>query len=140
MKIGGNIIALIQVLANNGKNIIGESDNVWVDVIAMKGFLDLSTGESKRTIYNTKVQESSHVFICDYKALKNLSTGWVWDAVSLANGKISTEKLDYEVDLTSENARMIVDGAVYNISIIDDPMGLHQHLEIYLKYVGGQNG
>ena len=32
---------------------------------------------------------------------------------------------------------MIINDSVYNIQLIDDPMGLHQHLEIYLKYIGG---
>ena len=28
--------------------------------------------------------------------------------------------------------------AVYEILLIDDPMHMHEHLEIYLKYIGGQ--
>ena len=30
-----------------------------------------------------------------------------------------------------------VDGVVYELTMIDDPMELHEHIEIYLKYVGG---
>jgi len=38
----------------------------------------------------------------------------------------------------AENSRMIVNGGVYDVKLIDDPMGLHKQLEIYLKYTGGQ--
>ena len=42
------------------------------------------------------------------------------------------------VDVTSDNARMIVNGEVYEILLIDDPMNMHDHLEIYLRFIGGQ--
>lgn len=43
-----------------------------------------------------------------------------------------------KVDVTSDNARMVVDGKVYEILLIDDPMNMHEHLEIYLRFIGGQ--
>lgn len=138
--IGGNTIALFQVLDAGQKNDKGIRQNQWVDVSASKGFLDLTSGDSKYTTYNAKIQESTHIFICDYKSFKGLSGKWVWDAFSFVKGVVSTVELDSTVDVTSENARMIIDGQIYNIMVIDDPMNLHQHLEIYLKYTGGQNG
>lgn len=138
--IGGNTIALFQVKDAGKKNAIGEREHTWVDVASAKGWLDLSGGDSKNTTYNAKIQESTHLFLCDYQSFKGLSGKWVWDALNFINGVISTAKLDDKVDVTSENARMLIDGNVYQIMIIDDPMGMHQHIEIYLKFVGGQNG
>lgn len=138
--IGGNILALFQVKDGGKKNAIGEREYNWVDVASSKGWLDLSGGESKYTTYNAKIQESTHIFLCDYQTFKGLSGEWVWDTLNFISGEISTLTSDKKVDVTSENARMLIDGLIYQIMLIDDPMNLHQHLEIYLKFVGGQNG
>lgn len=111
--IGGNVTALLQIKDSRTKNAIGERETAWADVVRIKGFLDLSSGDSKHTTFNAKIQESTHIFLCDFQSFKGV---------------------------TSENARMLIDGQVYQIQLIDNPMGLNQHLEIYLKYVGGQNG
>lgn len=110
--IGGNAKAIIQIKDSEESNAIGEYQTIWIDKKVITGFLDLSSGDSKYLPNNAKVQESTHIFICDYVFLS----------------------------VTSENSRMIIDNQVYDIMLIDDPMKLHQHLEIYLKYVGGQNG
>lgn len=138
--IGGNTLALFQVKDGGKKNAIGEREHNWVDVASSKGWLDLSGGESKYTTYNAKIQESTHIFLCDYQTFKGLSGEWVWDTLNSISGEISTLTSDKKVDVTSENARMLIDGLIYQIMLIDDPMNLHQHLEIYLKFVGGQNG
>lgn len=138
--IGGNTLALFQVKDGGKKNAIGEREHNWVDVASSKGWLDLSGGESKYTTYNAKIQESTHIFLCDYQTFKGLSGEWVWDTSNFISGEISTLTSDKKVDITSENARMLIDGLIYQIMLIDDPMNLHQHLEIYLKFVGGQNG
>lgn len=138
--IGGNTLALFQVKDGGKKNAIGEREHNWVDVASSKGWLDLSGGESKYTTYNAKIQESTHIFLCDYQTFKGLSGEWVWDTLNFISGEISTLTSDKKVDVTSENARMLIDGLIYQIMLIDDPTNLHQHLEIYLKFVGGQNG
>lgn len=138
--IGGNTLALFQVKDGGKKNAIGEREHNWVDVASSKGWLDLSGGDSKYTTYNAKIQESTHIFLCDYQTFKGLSGEWVWDTLNFISGEISTLTSDRKVDVTSENARMLIDGLIYQIMLIDDPMNLHQHLEIYLKFVGGQNG
>lgn len=138
--IGGNTLALFQVKDGGKKNAIGEREHNWVDVASSKGWLDLSGGESKYTTYNAKIQESTHIFLCDYQTFKGLSGERVWDTLNFISGEISTLTSDKKVDVTSENARMLIDGLIYQIMLIDDPMNLHQHLEIYLKFVGGQNG
>ena len=107
--IGGNIAAEVQVRTVT-KNAIGEQVEAWATVQTLTGFLDYQSGSSEYTSYNAKMQESTHIFICDY----------------------------VELDAKAENSRMVVNGGRYDIMLIDDPMGLHKHLEIFLKFTGGQ--
>lgn len=109
--IGGNVTAEIQT-STTSKNAIGEAVKAWQTVQSITGWLDLSAGDSKYTTYNAKMQESTHIFIADYVAL--------------------------DASIKAENSRMIVNGSRYDVMLIDDPMGLHKQLEIYLKYTGGQ--
>lgn len=111
MGIGGNMSAVIQARENAGKSAIGTCEQVWIDKITLRGWLDLSNGDSKYTNFNAKVQESTHIFLCDYQPLP---------------------------DVESENARMVIQGQIYDILLIDDPMNMNEHLEIYLRFVGGQ--
>lgn len=109
--IGGNIQGLIQV-STTEKNEIGEAVKSWADVQTITGWLDLSSGDSKYTVYSAKVQESTHVFVADYVQLDSR--------------------------ITAENSRMVIGGKRYDVMLIDDPMDMHNQLEIYLKYTGGQ--
>lgn len=135
--VGGNTYALVQVKETT-VNEIGERIAEWIDCTSVHGWLDLSAGDSKHTNFNAKVQESTHIFLCDYTSLTNLSTAWVWDPFSFLTGVIKSTDSDTTVDATSENARMVVNGLVYEILLIDNPMGMNEHLEIYLRYVGGE--
>ena len=105
--IGGNIEAMLQQKSGSEVNSIGERIQAWSDYLKLWGWLDLSTGDSKYN-YDAKLQESTHIFICDYTA----------------------------VDRKADNKRLVVNGIIYDVLLIDDPMELHQQLEIYLKYVG----
>ena len=51
---------------------------------------------------------------------------------------IDKDEQEEIVDITSDNARMVIDGMVYEILLIDNPMNLNEHLEIYLRFIGGQ--
>ena len=42
------------------------------------------------------------------------------------------------VKVSAESTRMVADSQVYDVKLIDDPMGLHEQWEIYLAYTGGQ--
>lgn len=117
--IGGNITATIQVKTGTGKNVIGEQVESWKDVGTCIGFLDYSSGQTDNAQYNAKIQDTTHFFICDY---------FRW--------KTATQ----DEKVTSENSRLILNNEIYNVLLIDDPMELHQHLEIYLKYIGGGLG
>lgn len=105
--IGGNINAIFQQMDDTEVNHLGERIPRWFDIRTLTGWLDLSGGDSKYT-YDTKLQESTHVFICDYTT----------------------------IDRDASDKRMVIDGKVYMVLLIDDPMELHQHLEISLKFVG----
>lgn len=109
--IGGNVNGTIQI-SSVEKNAIGEGVKTWTDVQTLHGFLDFSSGDARNNTYNTKLQESSHLFICDYVPLDS--------------------------QIKTENSRMLVNGEIYDIVMIDDPMGIHEHFEIFMKYTGGQ--
>lgn len=111
--IGGNIHAVIQI-STVTKNEYGVQEKTWTDVQTLWGWLDLTSGSSQYRVYNAKVQESSHVFICDYTILNPK----VW----------------------AENSRMVIDGEAYDIMMIDNPMRLKDgsQWEFFLKYTGGQ--
>ena len=111
MSIAGNTIAQIQI-STTTKNDIGESEKSWTTVQNIAGWLDLSSGDSKYTTYNAKIQESTHVFVSDYQTLN--------------------------ASIKAENSRIIVNEKTYDVLLIDDPMELHKQLEIYLKFTGGE--
>lgn len=107
-KIGGNITAILQKKVTE-KNEIGEDVTSFVDYKTLKGFLDFMTGQVELGTYNANIQESTHVFICD-----------VFAGVP-----------------DDENAyRMVINGKIYEIKLIDNPMKLNKHIEFYLSYVG----
>ncbi len=105
--IGGNTEVTVQYYDDVGINEIGERVPIWKSLMTLTGWLDLMAGEAKYT-YNAKLQESTHIFLCDY----------------------------VELDKYVTNKRMKIDNDIYDILLIDDPMNMHQHLEIYLRYVG----
>lgn len=95
-------------------NEIGEKEIKWVDAFSFGGVLGLQSGDSKYSNFNAKIEESTHILICDYQA----------DIYTLRNN----------------NTRIRAKGMMYDVLLIDNPDELDIHLEIYLRYVGGQNG
>lgn len=79
-------------------------------VMSVRGWLDLQGGGASHQSYEAKLQETTHVFLSDYDAaFANLSTA---------------------------NLFLLIGGRRYEVLLIDDPMGMHAHLETYLKHVG----
>ena len=109
--IGGNTTAQIQIRTVT-KNKIGEQVEGWKGIKELTGWLDLMAGDSERLNYHQKIQKSTHVFLSDYVQLPDT--------------------------VKTENSRFVSGGNVYDITLIDDPMGRHRQLEIYLKFTGGQ--
>lgn len=110
--IGGNVTATIQAYHDVTMNAIGEATPNWQNVQTLRGWLDMSSGESRYSTYNAKVQESTHIFLCDYVPL--------------------------HASINAERSRMLINGQIYDILMIDNPMGMNQHYEIYLRFTGGQ--
>lgn len=106
--IDGNTIASVQMKTVKTDDI-GAQTSSWNNIDTISGYLDLSTGNSNYTNQDVKIQESTHIFIAEYKIL----------------------------GVTVENGRLVIDNKCYDIMYIDDVMNMHQHYEIYLKYVGG---
>jgi SPP1 family predicted phage head-tail adaptor len=105
--IGGNIEAVLQQKNESTTNSIGERISTWKNVLTMRGWLDYSGGDSKYT-YDAKLQETTHIFITDYTP----------------------------IDRKADDKRLVVNGVVYDVLLIDDPMELHQQLEFSLKVMG----
>ena len=107
-EISGNTVMVLQT-KQNSRNRIGEGEQIWTDAVSLTGFLDLMNCSSGYSNFNAKLQESTHVFLADYA----------------------------EITVKPEECRAVIGEDVYDVQLIDDPMGLHEHLEIFLKYVGG---
>ena len=111
--IGGKTIGTIQT--NTAvKNAIGEAAKEWVDAFSHVGWLDLQSGDSKYSTNKAKIEESTHVFLCDYHS-----------------GIYA---------LAGQDVRMIIKGMVYDVLLIDNPMEMNEQLEIYLRKVGAWDG
>lgn len=111
--IGGNITGKFQVCSTK-KNEIGEAEKKWVDSVNQIGWLGLQNGDSKYANFNAKIEESTHVFLCDY------------------NAKIYA--------LCGLDVRMVIKGFVYDVLLIDNPDEMDEQLEIYLRKVGAWHG
>lgn len=114
--IGGNIQATVQIKTSSGKNVIGENIEAWENVGEVKGYIDFASGQNDMQNYNAKLQRTSHYFICDYQK-------WI--------------AMKHDQNVTAENSRMVINENIYNVLMIDNPMELNQHIEVYLEYVGG---
>lgn len=109
--IGGNISAVVQT-KQTAVNAIGEAIHTWDDAFSVIGWLGMQSGEQKYTSYNAKIEETSHVFLCDYHS----------GIYALAD----------------KDTRMVIKGKVYDVLLIDNPDEMDEQLEIYLRKVGGQ--
>lgn len=104
--IGGNRLAQLQT-CQLFRNEIGERVKEWNTLVQLKGWLDYTTGETGRQTFDAKVQDTSHIFVCDYVKLP--------------------------AEVKPDTSRLVVDGQPYDIVLIDNPMELDYQLEIYLK-------
>ena len=105
--IGGNTDLILKT-RKQVKNEIGEEVTTWENYKTIHGFIDFMSESTGRGSFNSKIVESTHVFVCDYVDIDKS----VIDLMAYHNNK------------------------EYEITYIDDPMGLHYQLEIFLKYIG----
>ena len=114
-KVKGNTPFVLQKIGqSNTVNALGEKEVQWIDAVSFAGVLALQSGDSKYSSFNAKIEESTHIMLCDYNAEINA--------------------------LRDKNTRLIAKGFMYDVLLIDNPDELDIQLEIYLRFVGGQNG
>lgn len=112
-RIEGNTKAAVQIKTVE-KDEYQADRATWKDAFPLSGVLDLLDGGVNLKMMS-RVEDADYIFMCDY-------------FVPAYNGE----------KLTAENSRFLIDGEVYEVKLFDDPMNLHEHLEIYLKYLGWQ--
>lgn len=90
---------------------IGGKTATWAPYGTIDGYLDLLSGSDQNTILNAAVEQSTHILVAP----------------------------NYQEGVTA--AMRVQDGSRwYEITHVDDPMGQHHHLELYLKYGGEASG
>ena len=114
--IGGNVMGVVQVKTLGEKNAIGEAVTTWHTKCSQIGWLSLQSGDSKYGNFKTKLEESTHVFVCDF------------------NAEI------YALSVADAQVRMMLKDTVYDVLLIDNPDEMDEQLEIYLRRVGAWNG
>lgn len=90
-------------------NGIGGFTETDVSIGSFNGWIDLLSGEGQQLTHNADIQDSTHVLITDYRT--DIKKGM----------KIS--------DGTNK----------YLVTLVDDPVSVHHHLEIYLRFEGAAN-
>lgn len=78
----------------------------FVDFMTVNGYIDLASGTDQAVNQNAVVEESTH-----YAIITKYVSG-----------------IEKDMELTDEG------GKQYVITYVDDPVGIHHHLEIYLTF------
>ena len=108
--VGGNATASV-VRAVRGLNAQGKAVEGGTEaVMEVRGWLDYQGGQKGHTAYQAPLEDTTHVFVSDYDA-------------------------DYAA-LEEDGLSLVIGGRRYEVLLIDDPMGLHAHIETFLRYVG----
>lgn len=113
--IGGNILGTVQTKGYSFKNEIGEREHASGKEYEILGWLGLQNGDSKYNKFNAKIEESTHVFLCDY------------------------DEDIYALTDEDQDIKMVIKGKIYDVLLIDNPDEMDEQLEIYLRKIGGQN-
>lgn len=87
---------------------IGGVVETWVNFTTLFGYIDLVTGTNQNSAQNAILEQSTHLVIIP----------------------------EYTDDPTDQMRIIDTSGRWYAITYVDDPMGVHHHLEIYCRYGG----
>lgn len=117
--IDGNIELVLKRKSSFDKNEIGENVPKLVDYMTFKGFLDMANTNTTHAVYNAKMQDSTHYFICDYKELETFIDD---------KGVEKKPRIDELVAYCNDKE--------FDVLWVDNPMELNYHLEFYLEYKG----
>ncbi len=109
----GTTSAVLQVLTPTVYNDLGEPERDWEEDRTIIGWLDYIAGTLEGSIsrFYAPLEQSTHCFLCDYHALDG-------------------------VEDPPERLRLVVGRKIFQVLLLDDPMGMHHHWEIYLKHLG----
>lgn len=108
--IGGNVTASV-VRSKMAVNTQGAAlEGIAEPLMEIVGWLDYQGGQKGHTAYQAPLEDTTHLFLSDYDAA------------------FASQKED--------GLSLVVNGRRYEVLLIDDPMGLHEHLETFLRYVG----
>src|SRR5574344_1321568 len=99
------ITAEVHRKTEDGRNSLGELIYSFKKVAEVDGFLDLISGD-RSNLQNAEIEQSSHLFIT----------------------------FDFSQELTI-NDQLVYNRKFYEITFVDNPMELNDHLEVYLKAV-----
>lgn len=102
---------LIQSKDDFTTNAIGERVAAWVDAVSFDGFLSMQNADSGYLNYAAKIEESTHCVLCEF----------------------SPDIYAYR----TRNTRLKAAGMMFDVLFIDNPDERNEHLEIYLRFVGG---
>lgn len=93
---------------------IGGFKEGWALGASISGYLDLITGTNESNVQNASIESSTHILI-----IPNIPNGLeITDQMRISDGE----------------------GRWYVVTYVDDPLGQHHHLEIYLTYGGVSDG
>lgn len=87
---------------------IGGVVEIWGNFTTLFGYIDLVTGTNQNSAQNAILEQSTHLVIIP----------------------------EYTDELTDQMRIIDTSGRWYTITYVDDPMGVHHHLEIYCRYGG----
>lgn len=90
---------------------IGGYTEVWKKFKSVQGYLDLITGTNLNTSQSAITEDSTHILV-----------------------------IPTYVSGVTDKMRVIAENRSYSINYVDDPLGVHHHLEIYLTFGGEING
>lgn len=98
---------MIQTKQQNDDGIGGFEES-WVGFKLVSGYLDLITGTDQNTLQNAFTEQSTHILIIP----------------------------EYTNEIT-DKMRIVDDrDRWYSVTYVDDPVGVHDHIEVYLTYGG----
>lgn len=91
---------------------IGGFTESWSEFKDVEAYLDMSTGSDRNTVQNAIIEQSTHILIVP----------------------------TYTSGITDKMRVVDDENRWYSITYVDDPMGQHHHLELYLTFEGVVNG
>lgn len=87
---------------------IGGFEESWVDFKPVSGYLDLITGTNQNTLQNAFTEQSTHILVVP----------------------------EYTNGITDKMRVIDANQRWYSVTYVDDPVGIHDHIELYLTYGG----